>query len=383
MEEGIDLKSFFKYLWTKKKTFIFIVLFVLLVANIVLYAFTEFKYTSVGKVKISTPATSEILLEYKDLLRSDSVIEAALNNLNIAADMSEIRNNLYISAIVDTNIYSITFNYKDKNYSGRLCDSLIKEFSSEVEMYDGSIVSLYEPAVTNDKPIDFSLFRYESKYFFVGCLVALGYVFVIFYLDDRIKSEREVSNYNILGKLDNQDNINLVKTKIKLGDSGPFIFISTPRDIKCRKNVLSLVKDFSKNSKVLFIDTNIRTNDSKIVGFSDLLHNYKDDLSNYIKNNKEFDIMESGTYNKDTELLLTNKNVEKLIGNLKKKYDYVIFYNSNIIDYSDSLILSKLCNGNYMIVGIDKTNKTDFDESIKAYNQINTKVNGIIIIDKE
>ena len=155
--------------------------------------------------------------------------------------------------------------------------------------------------------------------------------------------------------------------------------MSTPNDISCVDDVKSLVKEFSKDSNVILIDTNIRNNSNK-EGYSNLLKNYTD-ISKYINKENGIDIIYSGTINEEPELLLSSENNKKIINDLKEKYDYVILFNSNIASYSDSLILSKLSDNNYILVGIDKTDKNDFEKSINMFKQVNTDINGIIILD--
>lgn len=358
-----------------------------MLANIIFLISTQFVYSNVGKIRISNEANVNRITSYNDLLKSDSIVESAISNSNLSVDRSVVKNNLSLSASNGSRIYTITLKYKNKEDGKKLCESIISVFVNRLPSYDGSSASIYDGVITSNYSINLNIIKNELTYIVAGCVLAFAYVFVIFYFDKKIKSDVEIDNHNILGKIINSTNsdynnkLNLIKTKIKLSNLGNVLFMNTPKDINCKSDVLALVKEFSKDSKILFIDTNIR-NKSKKVGYSDLLKDYKDDISKYV-DNKEFDMMESGTNNNDVEVLLSSKNNEKLINNLKKKYDYIILYNSNVVDYSDSLILSKICDCNYIIVGINQTDRKDLEKSINVFNQVNTEVNGIIIIDKE
>ena len=68
---------------------------------------------------------------------------------------------------------------------------------------------------------------------------------------------------------------------------------------------------------------------------------------------------------------------------MKSKYDYIIIYNYNIVDYSDALILSKISDSNYIVVQLYGTKKDDLDNAIEAFKQINSKLDGIIAISEK
>ena len=384
MEEVIDLKSVIRYFWKRKKIILYIVLSVFLFANIVNLISTISKYSIVSKINISSEANSSKISAYNDLLSSNIIIDKAIDNFGNDVNKSSIKKNLSISAENGSNIYVITLKYGNKEDGKRLCDLLVQEFINNVFAYDGSSASVYKNAVISNEINAIEIVKNEVFYVFVSFFIACIYVMIIYIFDGKIKSAGALNNCNVLGIINSKKNseINLIKTKIKLNNLGNVILMSTPRDICFKNDVLDIAKVFSKDSKILFIDTNVR-NKSKNIGYSDLLNNYNNNISKYISHKDTYDIMESGTCNSEVDILLSNKNNKRIITELRGKYDYLLLYNSNIVDYGDSLILSKLCDCNYILVGINQTDRKDFDKSINVYNQVNSDVNGIIIINKE
>lgn len=383
MEEEIDLKIIIKYFYKRKRMILLIVVGFFLLANLLFLLFKGLIYTSTGKVRTSASANAERILGYKDLLTSDTVVKNAIKNSNVSVDVSKIKNNLSIDAYPGSTVYTITLNYKNKDDSKKICDSIMKEFVNRIESYDGNTAVIYETSVVSDKPVNFNIVKNELLYVGIGCVLAFGYVISIFYLDKRIKGENELRDYNLLGTIKPiKTEVSLIKTKIRLSNLGNVIFLSTPKDYNSTNEVKSLVKEFSKDLKVLFIDTNIR-NKSKNIGYSDLLKEYKNNISKYINTEENYDIMETGLCNDEVEVLLSSKSNSMLINDLREKYDYIFLYNSNIVDYCDSLILSKLCDCNYIVIEINRTNSNDLKKSTEMYKQVNVNVDGIIIIDKE
>ena len=383
MEEIIDLKSVIRFFYKKRKKMLFIAIGSLIIINAVFFMFKGFIYTSTGKIRLSADATTNKIASYRDFILSDKIVDNAISNSKVNVDKKYVKNNLSLNANVGSKIYTITLKYNNKEDGKKICEFIVNEFINRIELYDGSRATIYDAVEITNESDFIRIIKNELIYIVISTIVSVSYAFVAFFLDKKIKSISELNSCNILGIINkSKDNINLIKTKIKLNDLGNVIFINTPREIDCKNELLELIKDFSEDSKVLFIDSNIR-NKSKKEGYSNLLKGYKDNISKYINSGSQYDIIESGTNNKEIESLLSSKNNEKIINAVKKKYDYVIIYNSNVVDYSDSLIISKLSDFNYMIVGINQTNKRDFDKALESYKQINTVVNGIIVIDNE
>ena len=386
MEKEIELKNLINFFWRRRVLMLILAIIFFCLMNVLLLLSNGFLYSSMGKVKLSNKATNNKLSSYNDYLLSDFIIEPAIINSDISAKKDDIKNNLLINSNIGSNVYTITLKYKNKEEGQILCKAIINEFVNNIYSYNETKAIIYDDVITGNLPNNF--IKNEMSYIVISCILSFGCILVILYFDDTIKSESELGNYNKLGKILNcadnnyNNNLSIIKTKIRLSNSGNVIFISTTRDTNCRDDILALVNEFSKDSKVLFIDTNVRENKSKKLGFYDLLCNYKEKLSKFITRHGKYDIMESGTNKDNIERLLFGENVQKAINELNKKYDYIILYNSNIIDYSDSLILSKLCDCNYIIVKLNKTDIKDYEKAIEGYNQINKKIDGIIIIDK-
>jgi len=383
MEDEIDVKCLLLFFWKRKKILLCISIAFLLLVNLSFFCFNGLIYSSEAKVRISNEATNNIITSYNDLLVSDSVVDKAMKNSNVSVKKSDLKRNLFIRANEGSTIYTITFNYKNKTEGRKFFKEIVDEFIDKVELFDGSYATIFEAVKTSDKPINFSLVKNELLYAAAGVAISFGYVFVIFLFDKKIKSEIELDKYNVLGVIDKSEkNLSLLKNKIKLINSGKVIFLNGVKEIDCSDKLMNLVKEFANGSRVLFIDANIR-NKSKKMGYSDLLKQYKEDFSKYIMKNNGFDLMECGTNNKETETLLFSDNNKKIIDSLKKKYDYILIYNSSFFDYSDSLIISKVCDSNYIIVELNKTEKKDFERMLALYKQVNSEINGIILVDNQ
>lgn len=206
---------------------------------------------------------------------------------------------------------------------------------------------------------------------------------VLYYFDRSIKSADGLKTNNLLEVVYDSSDIIKVKTKIRLKGQGKVIFLTSPRDLEVEDIIMRLAKEFSKDSKIIVIDSDFRNGKSDQEGYSNLLKNYTDKYKTYIEKYQGIDFLNVGTEIDEPEVLLYSDNNKKLLEELQKTYDYIIIYNYNIIDYSDALILSKISNSNYIVVKLYGTQKEDLDKSLEAFKQINSNIDGIIAISEK
>lgn len=212
----------------------------------------------------------------------------------------------------------------------------------------------------------------------VATLIIL--LIIIYCFDKSIKSAEQLKQYNLLEIVKDENDIKKIKTKIRLKEQGKVIFITSP---KCGENeelIMSLAKEFNKDSKILVIDSDFRNEKSEKEGYSNILKKYSNKYKQYIEKYEDIDFLNIGTELEEPEVLLYSENNKKLLDELKSQYDYIIIYNYNVIDYSDALILSKISDSNYIVVKLYQTNREDIEQSISSFEQINAKIDGIIAL---
>ena len=206
---------------------------------------------------------------------------------------------------------------------------------------------------------------------------------VLYYFDRSIKSADTLKSNNLLEVVYDVSDIIKVKTKIRLKGQGKVIFLTSPRDLEVEDIIMRLAKEFSKDSKIIVIDSDFRNGKSEQEGYSNILKKYTDKYKPFIEKYQGIDFLNVGTELDEPEVLLYSENNKKLLEELQKTYDYIIIYNYNIIDYSDALILSKISNSNYIVVKLYETQAEDLNKAIEAFKQVNSNINGIIAISEK
>ncbi len=248
-----------------------------------------------------------------------------------------------------------------------------------------SMVSCNLYAYSSNRFIDVaSGLKVEGISLLISLIVTIFILLVLLYYFDRsIKSSDILKPYNLLEVVSDSSDIIKVKTKIRLREQGKVIFLTSPRASEVEDIIMKLAKEFHKDSKIIVIDSDFRNGKSEKEGYSNILKKYSDKYKSYIEKYHGVDFLNVGTELDDPEVLLYSKNNQKLLEDLKAKYDYIIIYNYNIVDYSDALILSKISDSNYIVVQLYSTLRDDFDNAIEAFKQINSKLDGIIAISEK
>lgn len=148
----------------------------------------------------------------------------------------------------------------------------------------------------------------------------------------------------------------------------------------------------SDNKKVLIIDCDLRRGrqheifnvaNSTNGGYSNLILNYKDDIKivRYIVKTevKNVDLIPIGPTPPNPLELLSSRNNEEIINELKNYYDIIILDCPPVIGMSDTLVLSKYSDVNLIVVSSNKTHVETLLKAKKMFEQANAKISGVIV----
>lgn len=145
-------------------------------------------------------------------------------------------------------------------------------------------------------------------------------------------------------------------------------------------------------NKVLIIDCDLRRGrqhnifqieNSNKGGYSNLILNYKDEikLTRYVTKTdiKGIDIIPTGQTPPNPLELLTSKNNEKVIKELRKHYDVIILDCPPILGLSDTQIMTKHSDANVLVVTSGKTPIELVERCKKVFEAANSKIDGVVI----
>ncbi len=209
--EELDLKELLSLFWSKIFQIIVIVLITAGVGIIYTYGFTTPKYSSAttlvltgseqstGKDNSNSITTTDVTLNsklvstYSELVRSSKVLRQVISNLNIDVNEEELRKNITVKSVEDTEVIRITVTNENAAYSAKIANEIAKIFSNMVsEIYNINNIYIVDEAEVSDEPSNIHHSKDIVIFAFIGMVIAVMYVLIANMLDTTIKTPEDV-----------------------------------------------------------------------------------------------------------------------------------------------------------------------------------------------
>lgn len=151
----------------------------------------------------------KLLQTYAETIKTNEVIQAAINNTNADLSVKDVKDSLTVTPIADTQILQIKYKNNDPEVARSIIENITNEFVilSKELVPNGNVrvieaVQLPEDPVAPNKKMNIAIA------FLLGLMVSVGLVFLLEYLDNTFKTkenlEREL-NIPVLGLIPSCD----------------------------------------------------------------------------------------------------------------------------------------------------------------------------------
>ena len=206
--EEIDLKEIIEVLWKKKVTIILLMAIFMVVGFIYSSFFVEPKYSASTTLVLAQSASggeedtittndvtlnSKLISTYSKLLESSKVTRKVISNLGIDDSEASIKNNVSVSSESGTDIIKITVKNADSEKAADIANEMAVVFTEEVKrLYGMDNINILDVAEPNDVPANVNLTKTIVIFGVIGAVIGVGYVFVLFMLDNSIKSSEDI-----------------------------------------------------------------------------------------------------------------------------------------------------------------------------------------------
>lgn len=205
--EEIDLKELFEFI--KKKIGLLITITVVICLLGCIYGLFIQKpmyksYTTIILGGNETTASqtitqSDITLNknlvdtYAEIVKSRRVLEQVIAELDLEETYEELSNKISVSAVNNTEIIKITVADSNPIEAKNVANVTANFFSKEVvKLYNMNNVNVLDEANEANEPYNINIPKQVIIYFFIGVIIALSILFIIFYFDRTIKSVEQV-----------------------------------------------------------------------------------------------------------------------------------------------------------------------------------------------
>lgn len=431
--EEINIKDFFRYL--KHYIIGFILMIAFAVGGVSVYDMVIKKpvyqaQTTIVIAKSDSTATSASALNdvnasqklattYGEIAKSELVLNKVISNLGLSASVKEISKNLTVKPVEDTSILSVSVKNLDPDLAARIANEIATVFSEEVsQIYKLDNVSQLSVAKVPETPANNTLTRDIILAVVVAIAAVGGFAFLRFYLDDTVKHTDEIEKLYGLpmaGRVSKNDmksrkskiselvlekypkaivseNIKSLRTNLQFTaiDKNLKTILVTSTNAGEGKSFVSanLAISFAQTEKkVLLVDCDLRKGRVHRLfdvpntdGLSNLLTDSLDNAGYYIHRTaiRNLDIMTCGTYPPNPSELLASKKNRKLIMELRRRYDIIIFDGAPIGGLADSVILASMVDETLIVVKDGFTSRSDLMAAKEELKKVGAQIAGVV-----
>ena len=204
--EEIDLRELFAYFKTKITSILIITILVMIIGN-VYTTFTRIPmYRSDTTIVLVSESSAQSNLSdiqmnknlvdtYSEIIKSRKVLEPVVENLNLKYSYNELKNNVSVASVTNTEIIKVSVGDKNPEVAKKIANEIAKVFSEEVQkIYKLNNVSIVDKAIASTVPYNINYVKDNLIYVVIGLVLSCGLVFIKFYFDTTIKTSEEIEN---------------------------------------------------------------------------------------------------------------------------------------------------------------------------------------------
>ena len=211
--EELDLKELLILFWNRKLKILLIVAIFVAIGIIYTVGFVTPKYASSTTLvlatsdKSDTPNTSKtdtitttdvtlnskLVSTYSELVKSNNIIRQVISNLKIDVKEDELKKNVSVSSVKDTELIEITVTNTNPSNAAKIANEIAKVFSEKVaDIYNINNVHVVDEAEVSTDPSNVNHLKDIMIFAFIGFVVAIAYVILANMLDTTISTVEEV-----------------------------------------------------------------------------------------------------------------------------------------------------------------------------------------------
>lgn len=222
MEETIDLREYFGII---KKRF-WIIALITTIAIVVSGAISFFVLTPVYEAKstliVNTEkneetqmitgdqfnVTQKLAVTYGEIIKSRSVLDDVIKNLKLDDKYEDLAKNVTVSPVKDTQIISISVQDTNKEKARDIANEIPKVFKKEAKrITKANDIQVIDKAILPQNPIKPNKMMNMAIAAVLGAMIGLFVVFLIEYLDNKLKTPQDIEKYlglSVLGVVPNE-----------------------------------------------------------------------------------------------------------------------------------------------------------------------------------
>ena len=223
MEETIDLKEYF-YIIKKRAWIIALITVTAMIASGIISFFVlspvyETKTTLIVNTEQANETnlitgdqlnvTQKLALTYGEIIKSRTVIDEVIKSLKLDMSYGQVSGMVNVSPVKDTQIIAITVQDTNPQRAADIANTIPRVFTKEVKrITKANSVEVIDKAVVAENPIKPNKIMNIAIAGVLGVMIGLFIIFVLEYMDNKIKTPQDIEKHielPILGVIPNEN----------------------------------------------------------------------------------------------------------------------------------------------------------------------------------
>lgn len=222
MEETIDLREYFAII--KKRFWIIglITVVAMVVSGVISFFMLSPVYESKSTLIVNTEKNEEtqmitgdqfsvsqkLAVTYGEIIKSRAVLESVISNLKLDSEYEDLVEKITVSPVKDTQIISISVQDTNPKKARDIANEIPKVFEKEAKrITKANDIQVIDKAILPENPIKPNKIMNVAIAAVLGMMIGLFVVFLLEYLDNKIKTPQDVEKHldlPILGVIPNE-----------------------------------------------------------------------------------------------------------------------------------------------------------------------------------
>ena len=225
MEETIDLREYFSII--KKGFWIIAIITVvaMVVSGVISFFMLSPVYESKSTLIVNTEKSEEtqmitgdqfsvsqkLAVTYGEIIKSRAVLESVISNLKLDSEYEDLVEKITVSPVKDTQIISISVQDTNPKKARDIANEIPKVFEKEVKrITKANDIQVIDKAILPENPIKPNKMMNVAIAAVLGMMIGLFIVFLLEYLDNKIKTPQDIEKHlglSVIGVIPNEDTV--------------------------------------------------------------------------------------------------------------------------------------------------------------------------------
>lgn len=362
----------------------------------------------------NTTNTNGIMIPtYIEFIKTREFLNEVIKETNSNIKYEQLLPNLLVTTITNTNYINIQYTGVDSKNVEEVLSVIVDNFINKVNKFESDItVDVVDKVNVTTIIESTNVAKIIILAAIGGLILGVGLAFVLecinrtYRTKGEMERDLEINAFGVIPKRKNNKNISLINLSSNNIEREAYNSII----VKMRRlNKEQSVKTFmvssslkgegvttvasnlalalsNVNSKVLLIDANFKYSDinnvfniSNKAGLNDVITNNRkveEVISNY---SNSLDILLSGTKIENQFEAFEKYDINKLLLELKEKYDVVIIDTEAIQSSPVTQLLTTIVDGVIVVVGAEKVNKQSVKNTLSSIAELGGRIVGVIL----